>query len=122
VSELEERVLAVLRALVPGEVVSYGDVADDAGFPRRARAVGHLLATTKERVPWWRVVTSTGRLVPGHERDQAERLRAEGAVIHDGRVAAAPLGRFSRPDPPRTRRPQHQTAHRHERRTEPSSP
>ena len=105
-SELEERVLDVLRALVPGEVVSYGDVAEDAGFPGRARAVGHLLATTTIKVPWWRVVTSNGRLVPGHEAVQAQRLRAEGARIASGRVVEAPLGRFSRretrltPEPP----------------------
>jgi methylated-DNA-protein-cysteine methyltransferase related protein len=119
VSDLEERVLAVLRALVPGEVVSYGDVADDAGFPRRARAVGHLLATTAERLPWWRVVTSNGRLVPGHEVEQSRRLRAERVVVRDGRVVAAPLGRFSRPVPPRG---QHRPAPRPERPPEPSSP
>jgi len=100
VSELEDRVLEVLRALVPGEVVSYGDVAEDAGFPGRARAVGHLLATTSVEVPWWRVVTSNGRLIPGHEARQAERLRAEGARIASGRVVEAPLGRFSRRESP----------------------
>jgi alkylated DNA nucleotide flippase Atl1 len=44
-----ERVLDVLRALTPGEVVSYGDVAEDAGFPGRARAVGRILAVAAER-------------------------------------------------------------------------
>jgi methylated-DNA-protein-cysteine methyltransferase-like protein len=107
VSELEDRILEVLRALVPGEVVSYGDVAEDAGFPGRARAVGHLLATTAVEVPWWRVVTSNGRLVPGHEATQAQRLRSEGARIASGRVVQAPYGRFSRPGTPWTpeRRP-----------------
>ena len=104
-SELEERVLDVLRALVPGEVVSYGDVAEDAGFPGRARAVGHLLATTAIEVPWWRVVTSNGRLVPGHEAVQAQRLLAEGARIASGRVVEAPLGRFSRRETPLTPEP-----------------
>jgi alkylated DNA nucleotide flippase Atl1 len=98
--ELEERLAAVVAALVPGEVVSYGDVADDAGLPGRARAVGHLLAADAADLPWWRVVTSAGRLVPGHEADQAGRLRAEGAVVRDGKVRSAPLGRFSRPSAP----------------------
>jgi alkylated DNA nucleotide flippase Atl1 len=84
--DFDASVLAVLRSLGEGEVVTYGDVADDAGFHGRARAVGHLLATTDEDVPWWRVVTSSGRLVPGHEREHAARLRAEG-------VALAPSGR-----------------------------
>ena len=50
-SDFEARVIAVLRALVPGEVVSYGDVAEDAGFPGRARAVGRILAVTGWRSP-----------------------------------------------------------------------
>jgi methylated-DNA-protein-cysteine methyltransferase-like protein len=95
VTELEERLVGVIRSLVPGEVVSYGDVAEDAGFPGRARAVGHLLAATSLSLPWWRVVTSTGRLVPGHERDHAARLRAEGVTIRNGRVVRSPLGRFA---------------------------
>jgi alkylated DNA nucleotide flippase Atl1 len=37
-------------------------------------------------LPWWRVVTGTGRLVPGHEAEQARRLRAEGVVVRNGRV------------------------------------
>jgi hypothetical protein len=33
-------------------------------------------------------VTTTGRLVPGHEDDHARRLRAEGVAVADGRVVA----------------------------------
>ncbi len=99
-AERERRVLDVLRLLAPGEVVSYGDIADDAGFPGRSRFVGHLLACTLEELPWWRVVTSTGRLVPGHEREQAALLRAEGVRVTDGRVAASPGGRFRRGSKP----------------------
>ena len=104
-TELEARVLDVLRALVPGEVVSYGDVAEDAGFPGRARAVGRLLATTDVEVPWWRVVTAGGRLVPGHETEQAQRLRAEGVGVAHGRVVRTERGRFSRVDPLGSPRP-----------------
>jgi methylated-DNA-protein-cysteine methyltransferase-like protein len=90
-TDFEERVAAVLRALEPGEVVTYGEVAEEAGFPRAARAVGNLLAST-HGLPWWRVVTSTGRLVRGHEREQARRLRSEGVRIIGQRVVAARRG------------------------------
>jgi len=60
----EDRVLRVLRALRPGEVVTYGEVAAEAGSPGAARAVGNILAGCDDDVPWWRVVTTTGRLVP----------------------------------------------------------
>jgi methylated-DNA-protein-cysteine methyltransferase-like protein len=84
----ERAVSSVLRGLRPGEVVTYGEVADEAGFPGSARAVGRILATSTDEdgYPWWRVVTSTGRLVPGHEREHARRLRAEGVQVADGRV------------------------------------
>ena len=81
-----ERAEAVIRALRPGEVVTYGEVAADAGRPGAARAVGHLLATRPADLPWWRVVTASGRLVPGHEAEHSRRLRAEGVRLRDGKV------------------------------------
>ncbi len=93
-AERTERILAVLRSLGPGEVVTYGEIAEDAGYPRQSRLVGRVLATTDEDVPWWRVVNSVGRLVPGHEREQSALLRAEGVTVHDGKVRHAEHGRF----------------------------
>lgn len=77
--------ISVLAALGPGEVVSYGEVAAQAGHPGAARAVGNLLRRASG-LPWWRVVAASGRLVPGHEREQARRLRAEGVEVRSGRV------------------------------------
>ncbi|CAN5575304.1 hypothetical protein BH10ACT1_BH10ACT1_37410 [soil metagenome] len=82
----------VLEALVPGEVVTYGEVAAEAGYPGAARAVGRLLSASDGSFPWWRVVNAAGRLVPGHEAEQAERLRAEGVPVVDGRVRLARRG------------------------------
>jgi methylated-DNA-protein-cysteine methyltransferase related protein len=87
-TRFEQAVVRVLQSLGPGEVVTYGEVAAEAGFPGRARAVGNILATSDGDLPWWRVVTSTGRLVPGHEDEHARRLRAEGVAVVDGRVPA----------------------------------
>jgi methylated-DNA-protein-cysteine methyltransferase related protein len=87
-SRFEQAVVAVLASLRPGDVVTYGEVAAEAGYPGRARAVGRVLATSDRDLPWWRVVTSTGRLVPGHEAEHARRLRAEGVPVTDGHVRA----------------------------------
>jgi methylated-DNA-protein-cysteine methyltransferase related protein len=86
--DFRRRVEAVVATLQPGEVVSYGDVAAEAGFPGAARAVGRIMANPSpgSRLPWWRVVTSTGRLVPGLEARHARLLRAEGVPVRDGRV------------------------------------
>ena len=78
-------VIEVLEALQPGEVMAYGEVAAEAGYPGAARAVGNLLRSTPG-LAWWRVVTSTGRLVPKLENEHAERLRAAGVRVENGRV------------------------------------
>lgn len=93
--ERERRIIDVLITLQPGEVTTYGDIAEMAGYPKLSRLVGRILSTTDVEVPWWRVVNRAGRLVPGNERVQTELLLEEDVVIRDGRVTRAPYGRFS---------------------------
>lgn len=102
--ERDSRILAVIRSLMPGEVVTYGDIAEDAGYPKLSRLVGRLLAITDDDLPWWRVVNAAGRLVPGHEREQAAQLRSEGVTVIEGRVRRAQQGRFA-PKPATRRNP-----------------
>ncbi|WP_421119416.1 MGMT family protein [Aquihabitans daechungensis] len=87
--DLESAVARVLLALEPGDVVTYGEVATEAGYPGRSRAVGRILSTSGGAYPWWRVVNAAGRLVPGHEEEQARRLAAEGVELRNGRVRPA---------------------------------
>ena len=96
--ERRQRIVDVIRALGPGEVTTYGDIAEVAGYPGRSRLVGHILAssTDEDDLPWWRVVNAAGRLVPGHERTQASMLRAERVRVRNGHVVSAPEGRFRR--------------------------
>ena len=84
--DLEAAVARVLCGLEPGDVVTYGEVATEAGYPGRARAVGRILATSDGAYPWWRVVNASGRLVPGHEVEQERRLLADGVELRNGRV------------------------------------
>lgn len=83
--DFTESVIEVLEALEPGEVIAYGEVAAEAGYPGAARAVGNLLKTVPG-LPWWRVVNAAGRLAPGNEKEQAQRLRSEGVKVVRGRV------------------------------------
>ena len=83
--DFTEAVIAVLDSLEPGHVVAYGEVATEAGYPGAARAVGNVLRTTPG-LPWWRVVSASGRLVPGLEIEQAQLLRAENVRVREGRV------------------------------------
>ena len=95
----EDAVVGVLRATRPGEVLTYGEVAAEAGRPGAARAVGRILSQSGgDDLPWWRVVTAAGRLVPGHEEEHARRLTAEGVQLSGGRVR--PSARGHTPSPP----------------------
>ena len=93
-NDRDRHILDVIRSLREGEVVTYGDIAADAGYRKQSRLVGRLLAITDDDLPWWRVVNAAGRLVPGHEQEQAELLNSEGVTVTDGRVRSAPIGRF----------------------------
>ncbi len=85
----EDAVLEVITSLERGEVVTYGEVADQAGFPGAARAVGTVLRTCDGDVPWWRVVGAGGVIrTPGKER-QADLLKSEGVLVMDGKVVGA---------------------------------
>jgi methylated-DNA-protein-cysteine methyltransferase-like protein len=93
---MQERFVAVIVALGEGEVVSYGDIAEDAGFPGRSRAVGALLSNSPIDLPWWRVVRSDGRLATPPTAGQAALLRAEGVILRGDRVVESRAGRFRR--------------------------
>ena len=46
-TDFEEAVTAVISSLEPGDVVTYGEVAAEAGYPGAARAVGTVLAKSE---------------------------------------------------------------------------
>lgn len=84
-SQFTDAVIVVLRSTEPGDVLSYSDVAAEAGYPGAARAVGNILATVPD-LPWWRVVSASGRLIPHDPDRQAALLAAEGVRCERGRV------------------------------------
>jgi methylated-DNA-protein-cysteine methyltransferase related protein len=85
-TDFETKVLAMIGALQPGDIVTYGEVAAEVGKPGAARAVGSTLRRHGSEVPWWRVVAANGRLVPGGEQRQTAKLKAEGVLVRNGRV------------------------------------
>ncbi len=94
----ERRIIDVLLALGEGEVTTYGDIAEVAGYPKQSRLVGRILRETKVDVPWWRVVNAQGRIRTGNPALQAELLAEEDVLVAGGRVLDAPIGRFARND------------------------
>ena len=96
-SELYDRFYAVVRRIPRGRVASYGQVAELAGLPGRARQVGYALRAlpSETRLPWHRVVDARGALSPRADpdgvRSQRYLLEREGVAFDDERV---PLARF----------------------------
>ena len=76
-----------------GRVATYGQVAELAGLPRGARAVGRAMARLPAgtRLPWHRVINATGAVsIPGvGGARQRALLEAEGVAFVDGRVNLA---------------------------------
>jgi methylated-DNA-protein-cysteine methyltransferase related protein len=87
-SPFTREVLRVVAALPSGEVLTYGEVAREAGRPGAARAVGAVLRRHGDQVPWWRVVPADGRLAPRVASEQRRRLEAEGLHAPYGRLRA----------------------------------
>ncbi|GMQ94534.1 MAG: hypothetical protein BMS9Abin12_2029 [Acidimicrobiia bacterium] len=85
-ASFEDAVVEVIRGIPRGETSTYGEVAEEAGYPGAARAVGNIVRTVPG-LPWWRIITTTGRLVPGLETEHTQRLRSEGILVKNGRVS-----------------------------------
>lgn len=59
-----ERVLELIGKIPEGHVMTYGQLAEIAGMPRHARAVGDILhgLSTHTDLPWWRVINASGKI------------------------------------------------------------
>ncbi|KGJ72610.1 DNA-binding protein [Cryobacterium roopkundense] len=73
-------VLAIVEAIPPGRVMTYGDVAAVLGS-RAARAVGQTMARYGSDVPWWRVIRAGGHPPIEHEERALEHYRAENTPL-----------------------------------------
>lgn len=87
-----DRVYAAVQKIPYGKVSTYGIIAEKAGSPRAARAVGNALHKNPDgvNIPCYRVVSSNGSLADGFvfggKGVQKERLEKEGVEVIDGKV------------------------------------
>ena len=104
-TDFSSRVLTVVRRIPAGRVATYGDVADFAGRPGAARAVGNIMRDCRARdVPCHRVVAAAGQLggYGGQTALKRALLEAEGIRVRSTRIPDfarlrwAPNGRTSR--------------------------
>ena len=86
-------VYALVSAIPPGSVASYGMVAASLGRPRAPRGVGGALSALPEGldVPWWRVINSSGRISTSSLHHTAQIQRA---LLEDERLSFTESGRI----------------------------
>ena len=77
VSPFAQAVHDVVAAIPDGDVMTYAEVAAEAGHPGAARGVGAVMRAS-EGLPWWRVVNSSLRISTDPPERQADLLRSEG--------------------------------------------
>lgn len=83
------RVLAAVRSIPRGRVATYGDIAELAGAPGAARAVGNVMRGCGDpSVPCHRVIAAAGALggYGGFLDRKRQLLRAEGLEVTPTRV------------------------------------
>jgi alkylated DNA nucleotide flippase Atl1 len=79
-TDFADRVLDVVDTIPPGQVMSYGDIAEylGQGGPRQ---VGRVMALWGGGVAWWRVIHADGSFLSGHEREALAHYREEGTPL-----------------------------------------
>ena len=79
-TDFADRVLDVVEAIPPGQVMSYGDIAEylGQGGPRQ---VGRVMSLWGGGVAWWRVIHADGSFLSGHEREALAHYREEGTPL-----------------------------------------
>jgi methylated-DNA-protein-cysteine methyltransferase-like protein len=104
--EFHYSVYTIVCQIPEGKVTSYGHIAYLINRPKNSRMVGSALKHcgliinslraehpqgqipfTYESLPWWRVISSAGKISPREsngEFDQAQRLKEEGVAVLAG--------------------------------------
>ena len=94
-----ERVIQIIKAIPQGKVMTYGQIAKEAGSPRGARQVVRILHTmsAKHKLPWHRVINIKGEIaIPDEETAYSQRamLEAEGVSFRSNGLVDLKKSRY----------------------------
>ncbi|WP_342417684.1 MGMT family protein [Paenibacillus sp. FSL R10-2782] len=91
------RVLKIIKFIPEGRIMTYGQIAAEAGSPRGARQVVRILHTlsSKHRLPWHRVVNRLGEIaLQDDEGASLQRLLLEAEGIQFMKNGRISLGKY----------------------------
>lgn len=80
----QRAVVTAVDALEAGELMTFGEIAEEVGRPGGGQAVANVLRGVPD-LPWWRVVPAEGRLYRDLVAVQAPLLGAEGHLVDEHR-------------------------------------
>mgnify|MGYP005989842759 CR=1 FL=1 len=89
----EEAIWTAVGYIPHGKVATYGQIAELAGFPGTARAVGRALSKLPEdtRIPWFRVINAKGEISFPIGSDkyeiQKQHLLNEKVILRNGKIS-----------------------------------
>ncbi len=96
INEKHKKIWQTVQAIPYGKVACYGQIADLAGLPGRARLVGKALGAAPKQgwrdqaVPWHRVINAQGKISfaanSEHFQQQKKLLQDEQVVVIAGKV------------------------------------
>ncbi|MDQ1000268.1 methylated-DNA-protein-cysteine methyltransferase-like protein [Neobacillus niacini] len=92
-----ERVIEIIKAIPEGKVMTYGQIAREAGSPRAARQVVRALhsMSRKHRLPWHRVVNAKGQIALQDDESYHEQLFSlESEGVQVGLNGTIDLGKY----------------------------
>lgn len=89
-NKFDKAVWNVVSSITSGRVMSYGEVARAAGYPRHARMISKAMGRSAEPLPWYRIVKSDRTLAfevgsKAYTKQQG-LLEKEGVHIVNGKV------------------------------------
>ena len=95
---LQNQIIAIVKTIPRGKVMSYGQIATQLGL-QDARVVGWTMhaAGGAEGVPWWRVLNNEGKITIKEEAARArqkELLAAEGIEVNENFILDIDKYRF----------------------------
>lgn len=85
-ADFVDQVMSMVEAIPPGQVMTYGDIAivltaraEQAGLAESygPRMVGFVMSRFGSRLPWWRVIRSTGHPPRFHQEQALPHYRDE---------------------------------------------
>lgn len=88
--QVSENIIAIIKSIPAGKIMTYAEVARRAGLPATPRLVSYLLHSSSEKhsLPWHRIINSQGKIsltgIAGEEQKQL--LLSEGIEINSGKI------------------------------------